>query len=340
MPLDGHLLQQIHEAFLDCFDEDSIAQLVLFELNKRIEEVTSGANLNIKVFNLIEWARERGQLLKLVEAAAQQRPGIAVLQQLAADLRNTSVTPVDPLGAGHPTAHLKFDWIVIPAGEFLMGSDPTQDPEAAEDEVPMRCVGLPEFRIARVPVTNILYRQFVQAAGYPPPHCWESGHIPDGKEDHPVVNVSWHDAQSFCRWLSEASGTPVRLPTEAEWEKAARFTDGRRYPWGDAPPSHELANFGNAVGDTMPVGSYPNGASAYGVLDMAGNIWEWTNSHRCPHPYQRDERSEGIGGHDGRVIRGGAYALDSSSLRCAHRDFYEPDRKDDCFGFRIAAELR
>jgi formylglycine-generating enzyme required for sulfatase activity len=165
-----------------------------------------------------------------------------------------------------------FDWVTIPAGEFLMGSDKQKDPLADDDETLQHRVYLPEYCIARVPVTNAQYLAFVKATGHKSPYHWQDGRVPDGKENHPVVNVSWRDTQGFCKWAK------VRLPSEAEWEKAARGTDGRRWPWGDEPPDNKLCNFDDNGYDTMPVGAYPNGASPYGCLDMAGNVWEWTSS--------------------------------------------------------------
>ncbi len=126
----------------------------------------------------------------------------------------------------------------------------------------------------------------VKGADWMHPTIGTESHIPD-KADHPVVTVSWHDAQAFCKWAG------VLLPTEAEWEKAARGTDGRMWPWGNDKPTKDHCNFNGNVGDTTPAGSYPKGVSPYGCLDMAGNVWEWTSSLRRPYPYD---------GKDGRRI--------------------------------------
>lgn len=181
---------------------------------------------------------------------------------------------------------IEFDWVTIPAGEFLMGSAKQKDRLARDSELPQHKLFLPEYRIARVPVTNRQYKQFVEATQHRSPDHWEKGQIPPNKENHPVVYVTWHDVLAFCEWAK------VRLPTEAEWEKAARGTDGRIYPWGNEVPDKNRCNFNNNVGDTTPVGNYPQGASRYGCLDMAGIVWEWTSSRLINYPYVANDGRE------------------------------------------------
>ena len=120
-----------------------------------------------------------------------------------------------------------------------------------------------------------------------------------------MVNVSWDDAVDFCRWLSEATHRSFRLPSEAEWEKAARGSDGRIYPWGNQAPDEKRCNFGTKVGDTTPVGKYPDGASPCGALDMAGNVWEWTGSIYKPYPYAPDDGREDPGSTAGACVARG-----------------------------------
>jgi serine/threonine-protein kinase len=214
---------------------------------------------------------------------------------------------------------ISFDWVEIPAGSFLMGSDRKKDGRAYDNELPQHTVTLPAYRIARTPVTNAQYRVFVQATGRHAPQHWKEGRIPEGKEDHPVVYVSWQDAVAFCRWASEATGATIRLPTEAEWEKAARGTDGRIYPWGNDKPTAEHCNFSRNVGDTTPVGSYPKGASPYGVLDVAGNVWEWTNSLFRRYPYDPTDGREDSYSEERRTVRGGSFHDLVRYVRCACR---------------------
>ncbi len=196
-----------------------------------------------------------------------------------------------------------LEFVMIPAGEFRYGEDKKK-------------IRMDEFWISRTPITNAQYQAFVKTTGYSAPSHWSNGQIPKGKEQHPVVNVSWEDAQKFCSWAG------VRLPGERQWEKAARGSDGRTYPWGEAAPDSRRCNFNNQVGDTTPVGSYPEGASPYGLQDMAGNVWEW-----CEDAYDSSSR----------VLRGGAFDLNGYLVRCAARDRSDPFDRGRDNGFRVVA---
>jgi formylglycine-generating enzyme required for sulfatase activity len=249
---------------------------------------------------------------------------------------------------GERPAMLEPELILIPAGEFLMGSDPQKDDYARDDERPQHRLYLPDYYIAKTPVTNAQYLAFVQAAGHSAPIHWEGGKPPTGKEDHPVVKVSWHDAMAYCRWLAEATGKAYGLPTEAEWEKAARGTDGRIWPWGDESPDKNRCNFGGdwLKGDTTPMGQYsPHGDSPYGCVDMAGNVWEWTLSlwgkdwdkPDFKYPYDSEDGHEDLKVGDDilRVLRGGAFYSNVVDVRCAARYGYNPDLHHRVDGFRL-----
>lgn len=235
------------------------------------------------------------------------------------------------LGVPEPAPKIEFDWVKVRAGYFLMGGTPEKGDEAPDHEFPQDQVYVAAFRISRFLVTNAEYEKFVDATGADVPDDWTHGRIPPGKENHPVVYISWRDAQAFCTWAG------VRLPTEAEWEKAARGTDGRIYPWGNNPPTADLANFSVNIGGTTPVGSYPQGASPYGVLDMAGNVWEWTSSQYQPYPYDVSDGRENPVGDDNRVLRGGSWLNDGNNVRCELRLFNLPDDRDSTYGFRVAS---
>jgi formylglycine-generating enzyme required for sulfatase activity len=222
-------------------------------------------------------------------------------------------------------------WAEVPAGEFWMG----------EGDQAHR-VFLDAFWIAHVPVTNAQYRFFVEAGGRKPPRHWEDGRIPAGLESHPVVYVSWHDALAYCKWLREATGKAVTLPTEAQWEKAARGSqDQRVYPWeGDWNASYcNTAELG--LGGTTPVGIFPEGVSPYECLDMAGNVWEWTSSlwgkdwdkPEYTYPYDPADGRENLdaGVDVRRVLRGGSWYSDRDFARCSDRFRNNPN---SCFGSR------
>jgi sulfatase modifying factor 1 len=219
------------------------------------------------------------------------------------------------------------EMVRVEAGEFLYGEDRQR-------------LSLPEFWIDRAPVTNAEYARFVQATRYQttaertgigcacigdkwediPGADWRHPRGPltdiQSKADHPVVQVSWEDAAAYARWAGK------RLPTEQEWEKAARGADGREYPWGNQEPTPELCNFGKHENGTTPAGKYsPQGDSPYGCVDIAGNIWEWTASE--------DESG-------GKVLRGGGWSHPAEYVRAALRSVHHPDDRYDTDGFRCA----
>ena len=222
------------------------------------------------------------------------------------------------------------EWVEIPAGEFWMGG------EGEYDGKPAHGVSLAKFWIARVPVTNAQYRFFVEAAGHEPPRHWEGGRPPKGKESHPVVYVTWRDALAYCRWLSGVTGKRVALPSEAEWEKAARGDKDRRaYPWGEAFDATRCNSGDLGLGDTTPVGIFPEGASPYGVLDLSGNVWEWTRSNYRDYPYDPDDGREELDNNDPRVLRGGAFDNGRNLVRCASRLRLNPSGRVSYVGFRV-----
>jgi formylglycine-generating enzyme required for sulfatase activity len=211
----------------------------------------------------------------------------------------------------------------VPAGEFRMGSD-TQNP----DERPLRTVRLDAFWVDRYEVTNSQYRDFVTRSGHRAPYTWEDGRLNGSLQ--PVVGVDWYDAQVYCAWAGK------RLCTEAEWEKAARGTDGRSYPWGDEEPGTGRANYDMRIGRPVDVGSYPEGASPYGPLDMAGNVWEWV-ADWYGRDYYRDAPARNPKGPESgtiRVYRGGSWANGAVSIVTTKRGRLDPTARGDQIGFR------
>ena len=231
------------------------------------------------------------------------------------------------------------EMVLIPAGEFLMGSNPSVDKDARDREQPQHTLYLPGYYLAKTPVTNAQYAAFVQATYHRQPEHWKGGKPPKGKEDHPVVYVTWHDAVAYCNWLSGVTGRPYRLPSEAEWEKGARGTDGRIYPWGNQWDAKRCNTGESGKGDTTPVGAYPEGASPYRLLDMAGNVWEWTRSVDKSYPYDPDDGREDLEAEGGRVLRGGSWGSRRVGARCVGRLGYFPHLSLDYIGFRLVSPV-
>jgi formylglycine-generating enzyme required for sulfatase activity len=220
----------------------------------------------------------------------------------------------------------QFKFVRVPAGEFFMGST-DQDHHARAEEKPQRLVYLPEFWISKFTITDADYLAYSKDMHIPRPAHWESQKNNTSRLRTPVVYVSAGDAVGFCEWLSLISRRKIRLPTEQEWEKAARGADGRIYPWGDTW-GPRLCNGGNASmpGQLMPVGSFsPAGDSPYGAADMLGNVWEWTSSVFADWTTRQ-------------VLRGGCYSCPYHQLRCAYRYSVEPDFRGAAVGFRVVME--
>jgi sulfatase modifying factor 1 len=273
---------------------------------------------------------------------------------------------VDP--GGHPAAVADDYWVTVPAGPFLMGTDempPNGEPSGSR---PLHTVHVETFHIARRPVTVADFARFVADTGYvstaeqrgeswvwhggedvttpDQDHLWKAtpgatwrtprgpGSDVAGKDDHPVTHVSYLDCLEYCRW----SGT--RLPTEAEWEKAARGTDGRNYPWGNTPPTSQSCNHTMHVGDTTPVGRYPDAAGVYGAEDMVGNVWEVMANGYHNYPYNPNKTKRLVtkkGTVELGVIRGGSFYNNCSprGVLVWVRIYNPPDYSCYDMGFRV-----
>lgn len=233
------------------------------------------------------------------------------------------------------------EMVKVSAGPFIMGSDEKDGIigiDVGVDEVPRHEVILPEFYIDRYEISNRQYEEFVRSTGhrvpseprFPAYYQWEERHAPKGQEDYPISYVDYEDASAYCLWRGK------RLPTEAEWEKAARGTDGRKWPWGNQFDSKKCNTDDSHLNWTVPVGSLPEGSSPYGVMNMCGNIAEWTSSWYKPYPgnsLKRDAFGELF-----KVVRGGAWSLPAHPFsRTSHRSYaVKPDKRHRSIGFRCA----
>lgn len=259
--------------------------------------------------------------------------------------------PADPL----------LGFVPIPAGPFTMGSDKAREKDAFDEEQPQHELTLPQYWIARWPVTIAQFRAFVEASGY----AAHDARAVQGPDSRPVVYVTWYDARAYCGWLdarlrelarwragstdlTDGEGTPyggilarnlrATLPSEPEWEKAARGADARRYPWGEDSDT-EMGNYGMTIGETSVVGCYPSGASPYTCEDMSGNVWEWTRSRWADYPYpeagQALRAREDPKQNAPRVLRGGGFSHNPRYLRCASRNLNDPNYRGVLSGFRV-----
>lgn len=272
------------------------------------------------------------------------------------------------LGDPRPGVDLRDDglpdivWCSVPAGPFVMGSTDA-DEMAYASEQPQHAQDVPTpYQISRYPVTNAQYAAFFRAGGYDKRRYWtEAGWTwreregihgpatyssPYDLSNHPVVCVSWYEAAAFCRWLTAVlqerghldKGKEITLPTEPQWEKAARGTDGRSYPWGGEPDA-DCANYKETgLGTSSAVGCFPGGKSPYGVEDLSGNAWEWCRTKWEPD-YEDYRHDNDLAGFAPRVLRGGSFSCDKTLVRCAARNDWKPHFRYQGCGFRVVRSL-
>jgi formylglycine-generating enzyme required for sulfatase activity len=267
------------------------------------------------------------------------------------------------LGDPRPGVGLREDglpdivWCEVPAGDFIMGSEDDKLSLFGK-ETPQRRVHTGKFAMSKYPVTNAQYAAFIKGGGYTRREfwseaeregVWRNGKVKARNDDewraslhnygapftlpnHPIVGIMWYEGVAFCRWLSEQLGYEVRLPSEIEWEKAARGTDGRMYPWGEKIDPERANCTDTGIGTPSAVGCFPAGASPYGTLDMSGNVWEWTRTEfqESYEDYQPD-----LEVNRRAVVRGGAFLDSEGGVRCAYRLKYYPRYRYHLIGFRV-----
>ncbi len=265
---------------------------------------------------------------------------VSTVQVLASLSIPSTPTLMEPTSTTASPVAAFGEMVFIPEGEFPMGCDPNHnggygcDP----DELPAHPVFLDSFYIDKFEVTNAQYEQCVSDGACEEPKSTAShtryAYFGNSEyADYPVIFVNWYDAQDYCTWAGK------RLPTEAEWEKAAKGTSFKAYPWGDREITCDRANFADCVGDTSPVGSFTDGASEYGVMDLTGNVWEWVQDGYSENAYATlpDRNPVGPFSSTSVVLRGGSWGRYWSVLRIARRGVYDPEESSNVIGFRCAS---
>jgi formylglycine-generating enzyme required for sulfatase activity len=337
--------QTLFSLMVDLFDEDELRTLA-FELGFNYEELPTIFGISGKIRELIIIFEKEGRIPDLLAAVKAERPHAAWpdLDEVIS-LNSLLGEPEAPLLPFEPIT------VYVPAGPFLMGINLAENVYPAE--TPQHSVTLPSYRMGKYPITNQQYGEFVKQTGHDSPPAsagWMLNRPPAGKLDHPVVSVTWHDAVAYCQWLSGVTSKAYRLPSEAEWEKAARGADGRLYPWGNS--WQEDACNHNQTGTTA-VTHYEAFASPYGCVDMIGNVAEWVGTRwgenrQTPdyaYPYQLHDGRDNFADDPQktrmrRLFRGGSYKDEVTMCRCTARAHIRPESASNFRGFRVALQER
>jgi formylglycine-generating enzyme required for sulfatase activity len=318
------LLEQLEDEWLDKLEDEATAAEAIVALGG-----IATPRLVEQLGQIVEADFAEGAVCDVLHLTTpSQRRAVAALSKMTCPEASAALGRWTPEGM-----------ILIPAGPFIMGST------EQSDEGPVHEVWLDVFWIERYPVTNVQWAAFMEAGGYQRRELWtEAGwEWKEGeslkplewdkhgrKLDHPVQGICWYEALTYARWVGKA------LLSEAQWEKAARGTDRRRYPWGDEFDQGRCNAGESGIGDTTPVGRYsPAGESLYGVADMAGNVYEWCCSLYRPYPYNAADGREILEGTGGRVQRGGSFLDNDSCARAARRGRNLPDFRDIDGGCRV-----
>ncbi|HKC27487.1 MAG TPA: ergothioneine biosynthesis protein EgtB [Jatrophihabitans sp.] len=359
----GLLPAQIEKLY-DAFEHPRASRVTLPLLSPR-EARLFIADVRGRIFDALDKTDEDDGLFpfRMVEQHEQQH-----VETMLATHQLRTGEPLLGVGSALPPGRAaEHDSVLVPAGPFVLGVNGVDEPWSLDNERPAHVVELPAFRIARFPVTNAEWQRFVEAGGYDQPQWW-SGRgwayrceanlerplfwSPDGSRrrfgiveeipaDEPVQHVCFFEAEAYAAWAG------ARLPTEQEWEKACTWDPQaarrRRWPWGTAEPSPGLANLGGGALRPAQVGAYPGGASAYGVEQLIGDVWEWTSSGFKPWPGFRpmlyEQYSAPFFGSDFRVLRGGSWAVGGAAIRPSFRNWDLPIRRQIFCGVRLAWDV-
>ncbi len=342
MPLPGDQFNRIHAAIATTFDRVGLS-LALHSLDVDLNRlIGDDPGMDEQALAVLEWAERCRRVPDLIRALHESLPDSPLLAQLYADAQGWALaTPAH--AADEPW------WVpatlVIPSGRACLGR--AAGPGVPARETPAHEVSLATFAVGRTPITNRQYGEFVaRVPDQRAPDGWRNRRPPADRLEHPVADVSWHEAVAYCAWLSQVTGRHYRLPTEAEWERAARGAAGLRYPWGEAWVEGLCTV---AAADTTPVDAHPGGSSPEGCLDLLGNVQEWTSTlwggdpraADFPYPYRPDDGREDPEARDFpdkafRVHRGGSYSSAADAVWSGARGCAEAGSRVRWRGLRVA----
>lgn len=343
---------ELRQFITQLFNDEELETLCFDYFPEVLNDFGSGMGKNRKVIALIGHCERRDRLADLQAALERERTEAwnrtFAPQPVETPRQSVSTTVIerDPRQIFRIHKKTGIEMVRIPAGPFLYGAN-DNDAMAKDNEKPQRTIDLPEYLISLTPVTNTKFAEFIQATGYVTTAeqrglgwgwtgiKWENiqdaqwrhpcglGSSSVGNDNHPVIQVSWEDAKAYCDWAE------LVLPSEEQWEKAARGTDARIWPWGNDPPTSRHCNFNRNVGGTTPVGKFsPTGDCPYGCADMAGNVWEWTGSK-----YENDTEQIMY------MLRGGSWDYNQRFVRVSVRSKRPPEFSSISRGFRVAAPV-
>jgi formylglycine-generating enzyme required for sulfatase activity len=374
MPLAGSQLNRIHSTIIAASNRDELKYAVRTCMDLSFDDYAPDKGFAVQLWELIEWAARHDRLKDLVRCAHENNAGNVELAALwnEAQTWDWTLPPASPAAGdvfgnviigGEPQGSSNIadlepkpgepETVYIAGGACRIGRDAGEGVPALES--PMASVVLPPYRIGRFPITNAEYHRFVRATGYAVAieMGWTLAPVgkqpPPGKEHHPIVGITWDDALAYCGWLKAQTGRNYRLPSEAEWECAARGPDTLLYPWGNKFDASRCNALPANLGATTAVGTYsPAGDSQHHCVDMSGNVWEWTNTlwgrdfnaAEFSFPYDASDGRENSVAlapyRELRICRGGSFADPPERVTCTCRARYAANSRNDRRGFRIA----
>ena len=337
-------LKKIQRYIRSSYNLTELEHFCVFYLGLEHDTFPPNDNMVTRSQNLVEYFHRRRMIHELQKGLYEDRPEQYLNQfpkdeELGTGVAQAIESPEKLAPSiSESLTLLSPELVTIIDGDFWMGNDENVI-HSNLNETPRHIAKTDAYEISKYPITNEQYAAFVQSINYQPPSHWKNGQLPQNQLDHPVTHVNYTDALTYCAWLSQETGKIYRLPTEQEWEKAARGKGGQTiYPWGNVWQPTYCNSIETNLGETAPVGRYEkHNRSLSGVVDMVGNVWEWTSSWYQAYPGNTYPARHY--GYSHRVVRGGSWYNKKPQIACriAGRGRYKPEIKRAYLGFRIVA---